>query len=76
MEKNIVIVLDLGNYQSEYQEPVPFKAEVVEMNGNVITVKSWATKKEYEIYHHQVLEMLSIEEIMLLIDISKYGIQP
>lgn len=73
MEDNIVIVLDLGNYRSEFQEKVPFKAKVYEKYDSEVWVRSLKTGREYEIYYNQVLEALEIEEIKMLINLSEYG---
>ena len=74
LEDNIVIVLDNSNYLSSFAEETPFKAKVINMyTDNDITVKSVETGKEYELYPHQILEALNIEEIRGLIDKSNYG---
>lgn len=73
MNDNTVIVVDNSNYNDDYAEDVPFKAIVGYTNRNIIEVISIATGKEYELYHHQVLELLPIEDIRKLIDLSKYG---
>lgn len=70
---NIVIVIDVSNYKSSYSEPVPFKAIVTYKSDNEVTVESMTTGKEYELYYHQVLEFLDIQEISKIIDLSKYG---
>ncbi len=69
-----VIVLDLANYKASYGEEVPFKAEITKTIGGNIWVKSIITEKEYELYSHQILELMDIEEIKNLIDLSKYGL--
>ena len=71
--KKTIIVLDVGNYNSEYTEKVPFKAVVTEVTENEIWVKSLATDKVYEVYYYQVLEALTIKEIEFLLDMRKYG---
>lgn len=73
MKDNTVIVVDNSNYKSEYAEKVPFKAVVLGKYDTNILVKSLNTKKEYELYHHQILEGMDIEDIRKLIDLSKYG---
>lgn len=74
MKDNTVIVVDASNYKSSYAERVPFKAVVTDKLANVIWVKSLTTKKEYELYAHQILEAMDIEEVRKLIDLSKYGV--
>ena len=73
MENSIVIVIDLGNYKSEAQENVPFKALITSQTETEFWVKSLKTGKVYEVYHSQVLEFLEIEEIIQLIDLDQYG---
>ena len=73
LEDNIVIVVDNGNYKAEYAEKVPFKAKVETKYENEIIVRSLNTGKEYELYYSQILEALDIEEIVRIIDLSKYG---
>lgn len=70
LEDNIVIVLDNSNYI--FSEKVPFKAKVLYKYSNEIWVTSLVTGNEYELYYHQVLESLNIEEITKLLDLSKY----
>jgi hypothetical protein len=73
LEDNIVIVVDNGNYKADYAEKVPFKAKVEDKYENEIIVRSLKTGKEYELYYHQILEALDIEEIVKMLDLSKYG---
>ena len=71
--ENVVIVLNLGNYKTEYQEKVPFKAIVFQdYSDGSIWVRSLETNREYEIYYDQVLECLDIDIIETMIDIGKY----
>jgi len=73
MKDNTVIVIDNSNYKPSYAEKVPFKAIVQFKDELVVVVKSISTKKEYELYHNQVLEAMDIEDVRKLIDLSKYG---
>jgi len=73
IEDNIVIVIDTSNYKASYSEKVPFKAIVTEKYDNELWVKSLTTNKEYELYYNQIIEGLDIEEIIKVIDLSKYG---
>lgn len=73
LEDNIVIVVDNGNYKASYAEEVPFKAKVKEKYDNEIWVVSLVTGKEYELYYTQILEALEIDEIIRMLDLSKYG---
>lgn len=73
MKDNTVIVVDNSNYKSSFAEEVPFKAIITYKNDHVIGVVSVTTKKDYELYHHQILEAMDIEDIRKLIDLSKYG---
>ena len=73
LEDNIVIVVSNDNYKSSYAEKVPFKAKVKEKLDNEIWVTSLVTGKEYELYYSQILEALNIEEIIKMLDMSKYG---
>ena len=70
---NVVIVIDNSNYKASYAEKVPFKAKVENKYDNEIIVKSLKTGKEYELYYTQILEALDIEEIIKILDLSKYG---
>jgi len=70
MLDNTVIVIDLSTYKVEHQEPVPFKAIVLNKYDNELEVRSLATNKEYEIYYSQILEGLDIEEILKLINLK------
>jgi hypothetical protein len=72
--ENTVIVVSLDNYKSDHQETIPFRAKVKECYENEIVVKSLATNKEYELYYHQILEALGIEEIIKLVNLKNYGI--
>jgi hypothetical protein len=58
--KTIVTVLDIANYNSDYQEQVPFKATLFWITGDPAFANYWVrslvTGKEYEIYDHQILE--------------------
>lgn len=73
LEDNIVIVVDNGNYKASYAEKVPFKAKVEEKYDNEICVVSLVTGKEYELYYSQILEALDIDQIVRMLDMSKYG---
>ena len=73
MPDNLVIVIDNSNYKAEYADKVPFKAVVTEKFDDVIWVKHVESGKEYELYFHQVLECMDIEDIIKLLDMSKYG---
>ena len=73
MLDNTVIVVDNSNYKAEYAEKVPFKAKVTDKNETEIWVKSLKTGKEYELYYTQVLEAMDIEDVVKLLDLSKYG---
>ena len=73
MKENTVIVVDTSNYQEVFAEQVPFKATIVEQEEDRVLVKSITTEKEYDLYPYQVLEALDIEEIINLLDLSKYG---
>jgi len=73
IKDNLVIVIDTSNYTAEYSEETPFKAIVTEKDELVIMVTSLTTGKEYELYFHQILEGLEINEIKNLLDMSKYG---
>lgn len=75
IEDNIVIVIDNSNYKASFAEDVPFKAKVTQKYDNVVWVKSFTTSKEYELYYDQILEGLDIEEIIKLIDLTKYGVK-
>lgn len=68
---NTVIVIDLGNYKTSYAEPVPFKAVAYEKYEHELWVRSLVTGKNYEIYYHQIIEGLDIEQIKNLLDMSK-----
>lgn len=70
---SLVIVIDTSNYNTDYSEPVPFKAIVTEkLEGMFSTwVRSITSGKEYELYPHQILEMLPIEDIAKILDLSK-----
>lgn len=72
IEDNIVIVLDLSNYKESFKEDVPFKAKVIDKYDINTVVKSQTTGKEYELYDHQIIEGLEIEDIKNLINIDKY----
>ena len=71
IEDNIVI--DTSNYKSSYSEPTPFKAKVEHQSDMCVVVTSITTKKEYELYFHQIFEGLEIDKISKMIDMSKYG---
>ncbi len=71
--KDIVIVVDLGQYKSSYQESVPFKAIVVQVHKDECVLYSLATDKEYTVYHSQILETMDIEEIKTLLDVRSFG---
>lgn len=73
MKDNTVIVLDTSNYKASYGEEVPFKAVVTDKDDLTITVISLVTRKQYELYSHQVLESMDIEDIRKLIDLRNYG---
>lgn len=73
IEGSVVIVVDNGNYVSDYAEDTPFKARVIEVFDHEITVTSTSTGKVYELYYHQILESLDIGVIKQMIDMSKYG---
>jgi hypothetical protein len=69
-----VIVINTDNYKAAYSEPVIFKAVITEITDHpCYWVKSLVTGIKYELYDHQILECLDIEEIRKLIDLSKYG---
>lgn len=70
---NLVIVIDTSNYNTNYSEQVPFKAIVTQRFEGVfsIWVRSIISGKEYELYPHQILEMLPIEDIAKILDLSK-----
>jgi len=74
IKRSIVIVIDTANYKSSYSEGTPFKAKVMYNRGDVTWLKSMETGKNYELYSHQILEGLDIEQIKELIDMSKYGL--
>ena len=74
LEDNIVIVVDNGNYKASYAEKVPFKAKVKQNLKNEIWVVSLETGKEYELYYNQILEALELDEIVKMLDLSKYGL--
>jgi len=63
---NTVIVIDLGNYKAEFQEPLPFKAlRLADFSDGIeVDVESLATGKYYQLYEWQILEGLTIEEII------------
>ena len=73
IQDNLVIVVDTSNYKATYSEDVPFKAIVKEKFDLTIWVKSITTGKEYELYYNQILEGLEMEDIVKLLDLSKYG---
>ena len=73
MKDNTVIVLDTSNYKPYYCENTPFKAVVIDKDDITITVVSTVTKKEYELYQHQILESMDIEDIRKLINMNNYG---
>ena len=73
IQDNLVIVVDTSNYKTTYSENVPFKAIVTEKFDLTIWVKSITTGKEYELYYNQILEGLEMEDIVKLLDLSKYG---
>lgn len=72
---DVVIVLELGNYKREAQEPVPFKGEVIEKYEHEMIIKSLATGKEWELYDSQILETFDDAEIGSMFDPRKYGAQ-
>lgn len=77
IERDVVIVIDLGNYKSEYSEEIPFKAKIINIveddveKGFSAWVESLTTGNKYELYFHQILEALDIEEIRSIIDYNK-----
>lgn len=73
LEDNIVIVLDVSNYKSEYGKSVPFKAKVTDKYNDEIWVKSLDTGKEYDLYYDQILEALEIDQIIKLLNMNEYG---
>jgi len=73
IQDNLVIVVDTSNYKATYGENVPFKAIVTEKFDLTIWVKSITTGIEYELYYNQILEGLEMEDIVKLLDLSKYG---
>ena len=73
LKDNIVIVIDTSNYKAGFSEDVPFKAEVIDEYDVNILVRSLETGIEYELYFHQILESLDIEEIKHLLNMSNYG---
>lgn len=71
----LVIVLDTSNYKASFSENVPFKAELYLITDYpCYWVRSLVTGQEYELYFHQILETLEIEQISNLIDMSKWGL--
>ncbi len=76
MRDNTVIVVDVSNYKSSYSEIVPFKAIIKERLGNpeMYVVESLITGRYYELYKDQVLEAMDHEDMIKLIDLSKYGL--
>lgn len=74
MKDNTIIVLDLGNYQKNFQEKVPFKAIILDKTDHELDIESLATGKRYEIYPYQTIEGLDIEEIEKLINLENYGL--
>jgi hypothetical protein len=72
IEDNIVIVIDTSNYKVSLSEDLPFKAKVINKYDINTVVKSKTTGKEYELYDHQMIEGLDIEQIKILINMSKY----
>jgi hypothetical protein len=73
-DERTVIVLDLGNYKKEFQEPVPFKAICIDTSySGMMMVVSLETNMQYELYDNQVLENLDIEDIKKLINLNNYG---
>lgn len=72
-DERVVIVLDLGKYQKQHQESVPFKAICTDIFENEIWVKSIITNREYEIYPNQILEFNDIEDIKKLVNLKNYG---
>jgi hypothetical protein len=73
MKDNTVIVLDTSNYKSSYGEEVPFKAVVEDKDELNIIVISITTRKRYELYSHQILESMDLEDIKQLINLEDYG---
>lgn len=76
IERGVVIVIDLGNYKSEYSEEVPFKAKIINIIDDVeggfsAWVKSLSTGNRYELYFHQILEALDISVIRTIIDYNE-----
>lgn len=71
---NVVIVVDNSNYKNIFAEKCPFKGIVEDNCDSTIWVRSIETGKLYELYPHQILESLSMDEITKIIDLSKYGL--
>jgi hypothetical protein len=53
-------------------EKVPFRAKVKEKFEHEIVVVSLETGREYELYYHQILEALDLDEIVRMIDLTGY----
>lgn len=71
-EGQIVIIMDTSNYNNG--EKRPFKAELYEITDYpCYWVRSLSTGREYELYDHQILEFLEIEEIEKILDLNQYG---
>lgn len=73
IEDNIVIVIDLSNYNSSCSEKVPFRAKVREKYENEVLVKSLVTGREYEIYYPQILETHDEKILSKLVNLQEYG---
>lgn len=55
---NIVNVLDVSNYSSNYSEKTPFKAVLIDVTGYpCYWVTSTITGNTYELYGYQILEI-------------------
>lgn len=72
-DERTVIVIDNSNYNEKYAEPTPFKAIVKDTYDNEIWVTSLTTGKEYELYYDQILEAMSIEEIVFMLKGDEHG---
>lgn len=72
-DERTVIVLDLGQYKTQFQEKVPFRAVCTHSDDLEIWVTSLKTGKEYQLYYNQVLEAMTIEEIKFILSVGEYG---
>lgn len=72
-DERTVIVIDTNDYRSYYSEKVPFKAIVQDVYDNKIVVKSIKSNREYELYYHQILESMDMEDVKKLLNLDNYG---